>query len=277
MKVSSQHLVVGATGKTGSRVMQGLNTLGYNPKGASRHGEVHFDWGNPATWASALKGIDSVYLTYYPDLAVPQAPEDISRFCALAKMKGVKHITVLSGRGEPAAQICEDIIKRSGLSWTIVRASWFAQNFSEGLFHQFIVEGNIALPVTDVSEPFIDIDDIAEIVIASLTNREHSQQVYEVTGPELISFADVAAKFSRQLNRTVNFESISIEEFERRMADAGVHQEVIQALVYLFSEVLDGRSQSTANGVDRALGRPATNFDRYIQNNIHRFAEVAQS
>lgn len=277
MKVSSQHLVVGATGKTGRRVMQGLNALGYNPKGASRHGEVHFDWGNPTTWASALSGIDSVYLTYYPDLAVPQAPEDISRFCALAKMKDVKHITVLSGRGEPAAQICEDIIKRSGMSWTIVRASWFAQNFSEGLFHQFIVEGNIALPVTDVREPFIDIDDIAEIVIASLTNREHSQQVYEVTGPELISFADVAAKFSRQLNRTVNFESISIEEFERRMANAGVLQEVIQALVYLFSEVLDGRSQSTANGVYRALGRPATNFDRYIQNNIHCFAEVAQS
>ena len=160
MNTAIQHLIIGATGKTGSRIMQGLKSLGHNPKGASRHGEVHFDWEEQTTWSAALNGIDSVYLTYYPDLAVPQAPEDISRFCALAKMKGVKHITVLSGRSEPAAQVCENIIKQSGLSWTVVRASWFDQNFSEGLFRQFIMDGNIALPVTDVTEPFIDIDDI---------------------------------------------------------------------------------------------------------------------
>ena len=275
MKTETQHLIIGATGKTGTRVMQGLKELGFNPKGASRNGDVHFDWDEPTTWSPALNGIDSVYLTYYPDLAVPKAPEDISRFCALAKMKGIRHITVLSGRSEPAAQVCENIIKQSGIGWTIVRASWFDQNFSEGLFNQFIMDGNIALPVTDVTEPFIDIDDIAEIVVASLVDDKHSEQLYEVTGPELISFADIAAKFSAHLNREIGFESISMQEFESRLLRGGVPQGAIEALTYLFGEVLDGRSESTTDGVERALGRAATTFDEYIQKNLRFFTEAA--
>ena len=275
MNTQTQHLVIGSTGKTGTRVLNGLKALGFSPKGASRHGDVTFDWDDPTTWATALNGIDAVYLTYYPDLAVPKAPEDISKFCALAKMKGVKHITVLSGRAEPAAQICENIIMQSGINWTVIRASWFNQNFSEGLFRQFIVDGNIALPVTDVTEPFIDIDDIAEIAIASLTEERHRGQLYEVTGPELISFADVADKFSKHLRRTVGFESISMDEFERRLNKAGVPQGTIEALTYLFGEVLDGRSESATDGVQRALGRPATSFDEYIQRNRQAFTEAA--
>jgi uncharacterized protein YbjT (DUF2867 family) len=275
MGTQTQHLVIGATGKTGTRVLKGLKALGFTPKGASRHGDVTFDWDDPTTWTTALNGIDAVYLTYYPDLAVPKAPEDISKFCALAKMKGVKHITVLSGRAEPAAQICETIIMQSGISWTVIRASWFNQNFSEGLFRQFIMDGNIALPVTDITEPFIDIDDIAEIAIASLTEERHSGQLYEVTGPELISFADIADKFSENLNRRVGFESISMVEFEQRLRKSGVPQGAIEALTYLFGEVLDGRSESTTDGVARALGRQATRFDDYIQRNRQAFAEVA--
>ena len=109
MNTQTQHLVIGSTGKTGTRVLKGLKALGFAPKGASRNGDVTFDWDDQTTWATALNSIDAVYLTYYPDLAVPKAPEDISKFCALANIKGVKHITVLSGRAEPAAQICENI------------------------------------------------------------------------------------------------------------------------------------------------------------------------
>ena len=275
MNTQKQHLVIGSTGKTGSRVLKGLKALGFAPKGASRHGDVTFDWDNQTTWAAALNNIDAVYLTYYPDLAIPKAPEDISKFCALAKIKGVKHITLLSGRAEPAAQICENIIMQSGVSWTIIRASWFDQNFSEGLFRQFVIDGAIALPVSDVTEPFIDIDDIAEIAIASLTEQKHSGQLYEVTGPELISFADIADKFSKHLNRTVAFESISMVEFERRLKKSGVQQGAIEALIYLFGEVLDGRSESTTDGVERALGRRATSFDAYVQRNRQAFTEVA--
>lgn len=275
MNPQTQHLVIGATGKTGSRVYKGLKALGFAPKGASRNGDVTFDWDDPTTWATALDGVDAVYLTYYPDLAVPKAPGDISKFCALANMKGVRHITMLSGRAEPAAQICENIVMQSGISWTVIRASWFDQNFSEGLFRQFIMDGTIALPVTTITEPFVDIDDIAEIAIESLTGEKHSGQLYEVTGPDLISFGDIADKFTEHLNRKIRFESISMPEFERRLNHAGVPQDAIEALIYLFGEVLDGRSESITDGVERALGRPAGSFDDYIRRNRQFFTAAA--
>lgn len=275
MKTSKQQLIIGSTGKTGSRVMKRLQNLGYQPKGASRHGEVNFDWDDPTTWSSALNGVDAVYLTYYPDLAVPKAPEDISRFCALAKMKGVQHITLLSGRGEPAAQICENIVKQSDINWTIVRAAWFNQNFSEGLFRQFILSGNIALPVSGMTEPFIDVDDIADVVTASMTEQGHAGQLYEVTGPELLSFAQLAIRFSKLLGREVSFEQISLDKFRSRLAASGVEPGAIEALTYLFTQVLDGRNEFTTDGVERALGRKAKSFNQYIIDNKDFFTEVA--
>lgn len=275
MQSNTQYLVIGATGKTGTRVVAGLRKRGLAVKGASRNGEVHFDWQAPETWAPALNNIDAVYLTYYPDLAVPKAPEDIAKFCALAQIKGVKHITLLSGRGEPAAQVCEDIVKRSGLSWTIVRASWFNQNFSEGMFRDFILSGAIALPVSLVTEPFIDVNDISDVVLASLTESGHEQQLYEVTGPELLSFAQLAERFSKLLNRPIAFEQVTREEFVTSLRQAKVDAGAIEMLKYLFTEVLDGRNEYIADGVERALGRKPTTFNEFILNNLSAFHEVA--
>ncbi|BDX05923.1 NmrA family NAD(P)-binding protein [Planctobacterium marinum] len=270
------YLVIGASGKSGARVYHKLSEMGLKAKAAHRHGEVHFDWRAPETWAKSLSGIDAVYLTYYPDLAIPEAPEDIAKFCALAKIKGVKHITLLSGRGEPAAQVCEEIIKTSGLSWTIVRASWFNQNFSEGMFRDFIQVGTIALPVGDMTEPFIDVDDICDVVVASLTDEKHSGKLYEVTGPELLSFAQLADVFTRVLGRSVNFIQISQSQFINTLEHSGVEPKAIEMLAYLFTEVLDGRNEYIVNGVEQALGRPATSFESFVLKNAHLFKGEAQ-
>lgn len=273
---SNTYLVIGASGKSGARVYQKLSEMGLNVKGAHRHGEVHFDWRAPETWAKSLSGIDTVYLTYYPDLAIPEAPEDIAKFCALAKIKGVKHITLLSGRGEPAAQVCEDIIKTSGLSWTIVRASWFNQNFSEGMFRDFIEKGTIALPVGDMTEPFIDVDDICDVVVASLTDEKHSGKLYEVTGPELLSFAQLAGVFTRVLGRPVNFIQISQQDFIDALKHSGVEEKAIEMLSYLFTEVLDGRNEYIVDGVEQALGRPARSFESFVVQNVRLFKGEAK-
>lgn len=268
------YLIIGATGKTGARVHRRLDSLGLDVKGASRNGEVHFDWRTPETWAASLVNVDAVYLTYYPDLAIPEAPDDIAKFCALAKIKGVKHITLLSGRGEPAAQVCEEIVKNSGLSWTIVRASWFNQNFSEGMFRDFIDAGHIALPVGSVTEPFIDVDDISDVVVASLLEPKHSGQLYEVTGPELLSFSQLAERFTDVLQRPVNCTQVSLDEFVSSMQHNGVDPKAIEMLTYLFTEVLDGRNEYIADGVERALGRPAKRFKDFIADNSNAFSEV---
>lgn len=271
-KATNTYLVIGATGKTGARVHKKLDELGLNVKGANRNGEVHFDWRAPETWAAALVGVDAVYLTYFPDLAIPEAPDDIARFCTLARIKSVKHITLLSGRGEPAAQVCEEIVITSGIDWTIVRASWFNQNFSEGMFRDFIEAGAIALPVGSVSEPFIDVDDICDVVVASLLEPKHSGQLYEVTGPDLLSFSQLAKAFTDVLQRPVNFTQVTLEEFVFSMQKNGVDPKAIEMLTYLFSEVLDGRNEQTSDGVERALGRPAKQFKDFIVDNVDAFS-----
>ena len=264
-------LVIGASGKTGSRVAKRLNNLDVNYVPASRSAAVKFDWDQPKTWRQALHGVDAVYLTYYPDLAVPKAPSDIQSFIRFAEQAGVKHITLLSGRGEPAAQACEDILKQSTLSWTIVRASWFSQNFSEGLFRQFISDRKIALPVSIVREPFIDIDDIADLVVTSLTEPGHSNTLYEATGPELLSFPQVAQRFSAILGVDISFQQISMQAFKTNMENLGVDPGAISMLTYLFSEVLDGRNEYICHGVKEALGKEPRTFNQFIQHNLHAF------
>jgi uncharacterized protein YbjT (DUF2867 family) len=266
-------LIIGATGKTGSKVYDLLSNVlpSSQIKAASRSSEIEFDWTQLDTWLPALQGVSHVYLTYFPDLAAPTSEAHISRFCTLAKSLGVKHVTLLSGRGELAAQTCEDILINSGLSWTIIRASWFNQNFSDGFFKTFIDAGHIHLPVDSVREPFIDVNDIAEIGAQSILDTKHKNKLYEVTGPELLTLRDVAEKFSHVLGRAINFKTISEKEFSLTMSAAQVPQGIIELLNFLFTEVLDGRNEHLTNGVEEALGRKPTSFSEFIRANINEF------
>ncbi len=260
---SPKVLITGATGKTGKRIVQTLEQKGVIVRHGSRCGTPAFDWNDESTWTSALKGIKSVYLSYFPDLAVPEAPAAIRTFCDVAKTEGVEHIVLLSGRGEPAAQACEDIVKVSGLKWSIVRASWFNQNFSEGAFAEMVESGIIALPVTNVLEPFIDVDDIADVAVAALTSAQHRNQLYEVTGPRLLSFSDIAKELSIALGREIRFVPITTNVFQQEMRIKGIPAETIDMLLFLFNEVLDGRNTFTCDGVQKALGRPAKDFSDF--------------
>ncbi|MBC3767047.1 NmrA family NAD(P)-binding protein [Neptunicella marina] len=266
-------LVVGANGKTGSRVVNLLTDKNIEVRKASRSSDTFFDWQQPSSWDAALTGVQAAYVTYFPDLALPSAPAHIQQFCELARQKGVEHITLLSGRGEEAAQICEDIVKQSGLSWNIVRCAWFNQNFNEGLFKVALDSGVLAFPVGFVKEPFVDVNDIADVVVASLTEPGHQNKLYELTGPELLSFEDLAALFSQELGKTVSFQPVSVEQFSLSLQQMGVPDEVIQMLTYLFTQVLDGRNESLADGVSQALNRPARSFADYVQRNRDVFLE----
>ena len=157
-------LIIGGTGKTGRRVAEKLAAQGVATRVASRSGETQFDWNDTTTWGPALDGISAAYVTYFPDLAVPEAPSAIQKFADLAAERGVQRLVLLSGRGEEAAQRCERIVLDTNPDWTVVRASWFSQNFSEGFFAEPLREGVLALPAGDVREPFIDAEDIAEAV-----------------------------------------------------------------------------------------------------------------
>ena len=240
--------------------------LGHAVRLASRSAAAAFDWNKPAGWAAVLTGVSAVYLTFAPDLAVPGATEAISAFVGLARTAGVRHIVLLSGRGEDEAQAAERIVQGSGLDWTIVRASWFAQNFTEGEFVHMVRAGEIALPAGDVAEPFVDANDIAEVAIAALTEPGHAGEVYEVTGPRLLSFAEIAAEISEASGRSVRFTDIPQAEFVDGLVAAGLPDVMVWLLDYLLATVLDGRNARLGDGVQRALGRQPVDFIDFARN-----------
>lgn len=258
-------LVIAANGKTGRRVADRLESDGFPVRRGSRSGSVRFDWNDRSTWGPALDGAGAAYVVYSPDLSVPEAHDAIEAFSALAADKGLSRLVLLSGRGEEDAQRCERVVQNCGLGWTIVRASWFAQNFDEGAFRELVLAGEVALPAGDVLEPFIDIDDIAEIVVAALTTDHHVGQVYDVTGPRLLSFADAVAEIAAAANREVRYVQIASDAFKSGLASAGVPPAQIGLLEYLFTTVLDGRNAQVTDGVERALGRPARDFRDYAR------------
>lgn len=253
-------LVLGATGKTGSRVARRLTEQGIEVRKASRPG---FDWNDRSTWMAAVTGISAAYVTYYPDLAFPGAAEAIRDFSKLAVEHGVRRLVLLSGRGEEEAVVSEQGVRDSGAEWTVVRASWFAQNFSEHFLLEPVLAGEIVLPAGQVTEPFIDVEDIADVVVTALTTDGHDGEVYEVTGPRLLSFADAAAEIGKASGREIQYVPVSAAEFAAGAAEQGVPEEEIEGLTDLFTRVLDGRNESLTGDVEKVLGRPARDFSVY--------------
>jgi len=258
-------LVVGGTGKTGRRVAERLIREGVKTRVGSRCAAIPFDWNDRTTWDAALEGVSAAYLTYAPDLAIPGATEAVQAFVDKAVAQGVKRLVLLSGRGEEEAQRCERIVREAGVEWTVVRASWFNQNFSEGDFLGMVLDGAIALPAADVAEPFIDVNDIADVVVAALTEDGHNGEIYEVTGPRMLTFTEVAREISLAAGREVVFVQVSKDAFAAGIAESGAPEELAWLLNYLFDTVLDGRNAYLCDGVQRALGREPTDFADYAR------------
>jgi uncharacterized protein YbjT (DUF2867 family) len=258
-------LVVGGTGKTGRRVAERLAARGQRIRLGSRGALPPFDWDEPATWEPALQGADAVYLTFAPDLAIPGAVAAVRDFVDLAEASGVRSLVLLSGRGEEEARQAERVVAGSRLAWTIVRASWFAQNFSENFFRDGVLAGELVLPAGNVGEPFIDADDIADVAVAALTEKGHAGQIYEVTGPRLLTFAQATAEIAAATGREIRYEQVSPEAYTAALEAQDVPSDVIWLVNYLFTTVLDGRNAHLADGVQRALGRAPRDFAGYAR------------
>jgi uncharacterized protein YbjT (DUF2867 family) len=258
-------LVLGGTGKTGHRVVERLRARGLPVRVGSRSGEPPFDWEDRATWAPALDGVGSVYISYYPDLAVAGAVEATRAFAELAMSKGVTRMALLSGRGEPEAERAEQAVRETGAELTILRSTWFMQNFSEDYMLEYVLSGDIRLPAGDVPTPFLDIDDLADVAVESLTDERHIGELYEMTGTRSLTFHQVAAEISEAIGREIKYTPVSLEEHAAESTAHGVPPEFVDFLTYLFEEVVDGRNADTTDGVRRALGREAGDFADYVR------------
>lgn len=259
-------LVIGGTGKTGSRVVDGLTALGHNVRIGGRNATPSFDWDNPETYAQALKGMDKAYIVYYPDLAVPGAKKAIKTLTEAALKEGLDKVVLLSGKGETEAEACEQIVANSGLNYTLVRASWFNQNFSEGAFLDFILAGHVALPMPDAEIPFVDANDIADVVTKALVDDSYNGETLTVTGPRKMTFKEVVEAMAKGIGKEIQYQPITIEEFKTGMKEAGLPDSYVWLFGYLFKEVLGNPdNQAVSQDVERVLGRKATDFTEFVE------------
>jgi uncharacterized protein YbjT (DUF2867 family) len=171
---------------------------------------------------------------------------------------------LLTGRGEHHAERAENIVRKSGVAFTIVRAAWFAQNYSEGALFGPVKAGVLPMPGGEVREPIVDVDDIAAVAVAALTEDGHDGELYEVTGPRLMSFADMAQELSTAIGRPVQHLPISFEEFHAEVARSSGEM-IAGVITEIARETLDGRNAHLTDGVQRALGRPPRDFKDYAR------------
>lgn len=259
-------LVIGGTGKTGSRVAENLSQSGHNVRVVGRKTNPAFNWENPETYAEALKNMDRAYIVYYPDLAVPGARDAITKLTEKALDAGLEKVVLLSGKGETEAEACENIVAHSGLNYTLVRASWFNQNFSEGAFLEFVINGTVALPMPEAEIPFVDADDIADVVSKVLIDDSYNGQTITVTGPQKRTFKDVVDIMAEASDKPIQYVPISIEEFKDGMRKAGLPDAYVWLFGYLFKEVLGNPdNQEVSEDVAKVLGRPAKDFETYAK------------
>ena len=258
-------LVIGGTGKTGRRVVERLVARGLPVRVGSRSGAPPFDWNEPASWLPVLQGSQAAYVTYYPDLAFPGAADAVGDFARLAVANGVRRLVLLSGRNEAGALLGEQAVRESGADWTLVRSSFMNQNFSESVWLDAVRRGTLAAPAGNVAEPFIDAEDIADVVVAALTEPGHVGQLYEVTGPQLLTLTDVAEEIAAATGRELRYLPVTPEQFSAAMTAEGLPADFVLGLTELFKEVMDGRGAYLSDGVQRALGRAPRDFRDYAR------------
>ena len=266
VKMKQNILVIGGTGKTGRRVVEGLNKNGQKVTIASRKSFPAFDWNDPASYAKVLAGMNRAYITYYPDLAVPGAKEAIQALTSAAVEAGLEKVVLLSGKGEKEAEASERIVASSGLNYTVVRASWFNQNFSESFLLEPIQAGVVALPMAKALIPFVDANDIAEVVVKALLDDRYNGRTITVTGPRKLTFEQAISEIAEASGKEIRFQEITLTDYQLAMQAAGLPADYIWLIGYLFKEVLGNpENQEISQDIKRVLGRQATDFNEYVR------------
>ena len=258
-------VVTGASGRTGSRVAQSATAAGLTVRAASR--AQGFDWQDRSTWARVLRGADAAYLLYPSDIGAPGVADAVGALAREAVGIGVRRLVLLSSRGQDRARDAEEALHASGADWTVVRASWFAQNFSEGpLVEELRLSGELVFPAGEVREPFVDVRDIGDVVVAALTSGDrYTGKTLAVSGPRLLTFGEAVAEIAEATGRELTYRAVSARAYGERLAGFGVPEREAGALVEAFEQLLDGRNAYLSDGVREVLGREPRDFTDFAR------------
>ncbi|MGW9032448.1 NmrA family NAD(P)-binding protein [Streptomyces sp. NPDC055722] len=267
-------LILGGTGRTGSLLADGLAQRGINPRSAARRGaDVRFDWDDPATHAAALTGVDRIYLVT-PTLRLSYA-DQVAAFLDLAEAVGVRHVTYLSvynADQAPAevdiAAVEADLASRHGITHSVLRPAWVMQNFADG--HIPLIDGVITNPSSGGREAFVDAADIAAVAAETLLNpAAHAGATYSLTGPQALTFGEVADIIAFVSGRPVFYNDIDQEAWINGAVAAGVPADFAVMLRWLTGAIVAGNGATPTGDIEKVTGRPATTFREFAERNAH--------
>ncbi|MFE1941858.1 NmrA family NAD(P)-binding protein [Streptomyces massasporeus] len=258
-------VVTGASGRTGSRVARAAEAAGLTVRAASR--ATGFDWWDRSTWADTLRGADAAYLAHPSDVGAPGAAEAVGALAREAVGLGVRRLVLLSARGEDQALPTEEALHASGADWTVVRAAWFAQNFSEGpLVAELRESGELVFPADEVREPFLDVRDIADVVVAALTSGDrYVGRTLTLSGARLLTFGEAVAEIAGATGRPLTYRAVSTRDYGEALVGFGVPREEVAGMTAIFDTLLDGRNAHLSDGVREVLGRAPRNFGDFVR------------
>ncbi len=271
-----QVLVLGATGKTGGRVVRQLAQQGIAVRAACRNPDrvavadgvtpVHFDWDAPATHGPALAGADAVYVV--PPALVLDHVAPVTAFFGTVREAGVPRAVFLSARGVDASDDIplrreELALEASGLRWSVVRPSWFAQNFTEGSFAEMVRAGVLALPAGEGAEPFIDAEDIAAVAARLLVDPALDGRAYDLSGPEALTFEQAAKTLGTALGRELRYVDVDSRQWQEQAVAGGLPAQYAQFLAAMLEGIGKGWDAHLSDGVPTVLGRPARSFAQW--------------
>ncbi|WP_224389748.1 NAD(P)H-binding protein [Pseudonocardia sp. ICBG1293] len=261
-------LVLGATGKTGRRIVPRLRLRGVPVRAASRTGGVPFDWYDPTGWDAALADVEAAYVV------APTTPGPVGTFVDRAGAAGVRRLVLLSGRGADDwagsgfgddMRDAEDAVRASSSEWTVLRPTNFFQNFSEEAHLAPLLAGDLALPAGTLTDPMVDIDDVADVATRVLTEPgAHGGRTYELTGPRLQTFREAVAVIARATDRAITYSEVSAEDYAASLAAQGFDDDVARAVTAMYALIERGVLAATTDGVREVLGRAPRTFEDYV-------------
>lgn len=261
-------LVLGATGKTGRRIVPRLRLRGVAVRAASRSSATAFDWTDPTGWDAALDGVDAVYVV------APAAPGPVHPFVARAAAAGVRRLVLLSGRGADSwggsgfgrdMLDAEAAVRGSALEWTVLRPSNFFQNFDEELHLAPVLAGDLALPAGTLLEAMTDIDDVADVAATVLAEPgRHAGQVYELTGPRTLDYREAVDMIARATGRTITYTEVPVAGYVAALVARGVPEEVAHHIAAMYGLIERGTLTEPTDGVPTILGRAPRAFEDYV-------------
>jgi len=282
-------LITGATGTSGREVVGELRRLGATRvramvRDASRASfvreagfeTVEGDFERPESLDSALEGVETALLLTPPS---PRTVEHQGAFIESAKRAGVRRVVKLSAVGADAAAPegfgrwhgqAEELLKSSGLGWTILRPNFFMQNLL-GQAQAIASQGTVYQVGGEARASLIDARDIASVAARTLADEGHEGKTYVLTGPEALSYAEAAAKISEAAGRPVRYVPLTPEQFREGARSQGLPEWLVSALERLNELFVRGEAEAVTDDVRGVGGREPTTFDEFARDHAAAF------